>query len=235
MEPTKNTGRLAGILYLLMAIPAPFSLIYVPAVVIVKGNAAATAHNLVAHETLFRLGIVADIASSVVFMLTLMVLYRLLNGVDRMQGVLMVLFGVISMPISLCLIASELVALNIARGATYLAAFDRNQLDALVMTLINLHSRGIAVEEMFWGLWLFPFGILVIRSRFLPRVLGYWLLVNGAAYVVLSLLALLAPGAAPHAFEYAQPALFGEMGIALWLAFRGASPAGLPQVLPVPA
>jgi hypothetical protein len=77
------------------------------------------------------------------------------------------------------------------------------------------------VSEFFWGLWLFPLGWLVHRSRFLPRLLGAWLIVNGFAYLALSISALLAPSYASLIFKLAMPALFGELGLALWLAARG--------------
>jgi len=235
MEPTNNTARIAGALYLSMALFAPFSLMYVPSRIVVSGNATATAHNLLASEQLFRIGAVADVIANILFMLTVVVLYRLLNRVDRMQAALMVLLAVISIPVAFFNIANELAALTLAKGGSYLAVFNQQQLDALAMLFLSLRVRGNAVAEMFWGLWLLPFGILVMRSRFLPRILGGWLLVNGVAYVVLSLLQLLAPAVANTAFRMALPALLGEMAIALWLVIKGAQPKPLQYAVPAAA
>jgi hypothetical protein len=235
MEPTNNTARAAGALYLSLAVTAPFSLMYVPGRIIVSGNAAATAHNLRTFEQLFRIGIVGDVISNVLFMLTVVVLYRLLNRVDKMQASLMVLLAVIAVPVAFFNIASELVALAIAKGGTYLSAFNPQQLDGLATLFLTFRSHGNAVAEMFWGLWLFPFGLLVMRSRFLPRILGGWLLVNGFAYVALSLIALLAPAYANQAFKLAMPALFGEIAISLWLVIKGAKPEPLAYAVAAPA
>jgi hypothetical protein len=117
---------------------------------------------------------------------------------------------------------NNIAALTLFRGADFLAVFDKPQRDALAMLFLGLYRQGIAVNEMFWGLWLLPFGLLVMRSRFLPRILGVWLIVNGVAYVAISLIALLWPAYASLAFRAAQPALMGELAITLWLLIKGA-------------
>jgi Domain of unknown function (DUF4386) len=90
------------------------------------------------------------------------------------------------------------------------------------MLFIRLHSQGILIDEMFWGLWLFPFGLLVYRSGFLPRFIGVWLMINCFGYVVLSVTALFFPAYYEAAFKMAQPVLFGELAIMLWLLIKGA-------------
>ena len=90
MSSLKKTARIAGALYFLACIPAPFSLLYVPNTVIVRGNATATASSVLAHETLFRLGIVGDLLASVTFMFVVLALYRLLSGVNTARAAQMV-------------------------------------------------------------------------------------------------------------------------------------------------
>ena len=117
---------------------------------------------------------------------------------------------------------NNIAALILFRGSEFLAVFDKAQLNALGMLFIRLHSQGILINEIFWGLWLIPFGVLVIQSRFLPRILGILLLINGVAYVVISLTWLLLPDYAAAVERVALPAQFGELWIMLWLLIKGA-------------
>jgi len=102
-----------------------------------------------------------------------------------------------------------------------LSVFDKPQRDALVLLLLRLHDAQNTAAEMLWGLWLIPLAILVYRSRFLPRFLGVWLVINGLAYVVLCLTGELFPQYNNKAFMMSQPALFGELAFMLWLVIKG--------------
>lgn len=222
MHPTDKAARVAGAIYLSMIFTAPFSLLYVPNTLIVRGDAAATAGKILAHETMFRLAIAAEMVNAVIFVLLAMALYRLLSGVDPWQARLMVGLVLVSSAVTLMNLVNNIAALTLFHGADFLAVLDKPQRDALGMLFLRLHGQGNYVNELFWGLWLFPFGVLVMRSRFLPRILGLWLLVNGAAYVVLSFIALLVPEYSQLAFNAAMPALLGELAIMLWLLIKGA-------------
>src|SRR5437867_3998689 len=193
MHPTDKAARVAGAVYLSMVVTAPFSLIYIPSTLIVRGNATATANNVLAHETLFRLGIVADLISSVIFICLVLALYRLLTGVNQMLASLMVALVLVSAAVGFMNVLNNIAALTLFRGADFLAVLDKPQRDALGMLFLRLHGQGTVINEIFWGLWLFPFGVLVMRSRFLPRILGLWLIINGFAYVALSFTGLLLP------------------------------------------
>jgi len=228
MHPTKKAARVAGAIYLSMCLIAPFSLVYIPAKLIVSGNAAATADNILAHETLFRLGIVGDLFASVIFILLGVALYRLLSGVNKTWAGLMIAFVLVSAAVGFLNVLNNVAALNLFHGGEFLVVFEKPQRDALAYLFIRLHSQGELMNEIFWGLWLFPFGLLVFRSGFLPRFLGIWLMLNCFAYVVLSLIALLFPPYYDAAFRIAQPVLFGELAIMLWLLIKGAKVA-VPQ------
>src|SRR6266487_1930023 len=191
MHPTVKAARIAGAIYLSMVITGPFSLIYVPSKLIVRGNAAATADNILAHETMFRLSILADLVGQVIFICLAIALYRLLSGVNKIWAALMVAFVLVSAAVGFVNTLNDIAALILFRGADFLAVFDKPQRDALGMLFIRLHSQGILIDEMFWGLWLFPFGLLVYRSGFLPRFIGVWLMINCFGYVVLSVTALI--------------------------------------------
>src|SRR6202011_3419515 len=124
-----------------------------------------------------------------------------------------------------------IAALTIFRGADFLVVFDKPQRDALAYLFVRLHSQGILINEIFWGLWLFPFGLLVFRSGFLPRFLGVWLMINCFGYVALSITALFFPTYYEAAFQMSQPVLFGELAIMLWLLIRGAKVPTAPSAL----
>jgi hypothetical protein len=224
MHPTVKAARVAGSIYLLEVLTGPFSLIYVPTVLIVTGNAAATAANILAHETMFRFAILAELFGGVVTIFLTLALYRLFKDVDHHLAVLMVILGgVVVAPIFFLNSLNWFAALTLVHGGSYLTAFTTAQQQALAMLFIHLHSEGNLVDEVFWGLWLVPFGLLVIKSGFIPRFLGYWLLLDGFAYVVLSAVNILAPQYYDSAFLFAQPALLAELAILLFLVIRGAN------------
>src|SRR6266852_3523475 len=222
MHPTDKAARVAGAVYLSMVVTAPFSLIYIPSTLIVRGNATATANNILAHETLFRLGIVADLITSIIFICVVLALYRLLSGVNKTLASLMVALVLVSAAVGFMNVLNNIAALTLFRGSDFLAVLDKPQRDALAMLFIRLHGQGNVINEIFWGLWLLPFGVLVMRSGFLPRILGVLLIVNCFAYVALSFTGLLLPQYYHVAFRIAFPALFGEVAIVLWLLIKGA-------------
>ena len=116
----------------------------------------------------------------------------------------------------------NIAALNLFRGADFLSVIDKPQRDALGMLFLRLYSNGIFMAEIFWGLWLFPFGLLVFRSGFMPRWIGVWLMINCFGYVALSAIALFAPAYYQAAFKYSQPVLLGELAVMLYLLIKGA-------------
>ncbi len=223
MSLTRNPGRVAGLLYLLLAVLAPFRLIYIPSTLVVPGNATATADNIAAHELLFRLGIVSDLFCGTILIFLALALYRLFKGVDPNWAVLMVILGgVMPATIDFLNVLNDAAALMLVRGADFLSAFDKPQRDALAMLFLRLHHQVVLAAEILWGLWLFPLAILVYRSRFLPRFLGVWLIINGFAYLTMSLTGILIPRYEQLVSNIAFPALLGEIAIMLWLLIRGA-------------
>ena len=222
MHPTDKAARIAGAVYLSMVVTGPFSLMYVPGKLIVKGNATATASNVLAHQTLFSLGIVANLLGSVIFICLAIALYRLFREVDRTQAQLMVGLVLVSAAVGFMNELNNIAALILFRGGAFLTVFNKDQLDALGMLFVRLHGQGNVINEIFWGLWLFPFGVLVYKSRFLPRILGVWLIVNCFAYVIISLTGIFSPEHYSKVFTWSQPLLFGEIAIMLWLLIKGA-------------
>src|SRR5712664_2543176 len=227
MSSTKNPGRFAGLLYILTSIPGFFAMMYVPSNLIVHANAAATANNVAAHETLFRLGIAGALIGQAGFIFVALALYDLLKGVNRRNAALMVILIVVSIPMAILNELNSFAALVLVRGADFLSIFDKPQRDALAMLFLNLHGRGFVVCEIFWGLWLFPLALLVYRSRFLPRFLGVWLALAGFAWVILSLTGVLSLQYYDKVDTFTQPAVFGELAFMFWLLIKGAKPPEL--------
>jgi len=219
---TKKTARAAGLLYLLVVITAAFSLTYVPSRLIVRGDTTATVNNILASQTLYRMGIASDLLSTTLFIFLALALHRLLKGVNQRQAALMVVLVLIQVPIKFLNVVNEIAALTLLRGPHFFSVFDKPQRDALAMLFLHLHEQGIVVSQAFWGLWLFPFGALVYRSGFLPRVLGLWLTLNGLAYLILCFTGLLFPQFYALVFNSAMPAALGQMVMMLWLLIMGA-------------
>ncbi len=228
MTSPRNSGRVAGLWYLLLCVLGPLRLIYIPSKLFVHGNATATANNIAAHEWLFRLGIVADLLGAVVLIFLVLAFYRLFKDVDQHLAVqVVILGGVMPAVIYLVNVVSDAGALMLVRGADFLSVFDKPQRDALAMLFLRLHDQQNTAAEILWGLWLLPLGILVYKSRFLPRFLGVWLTINGFAYILMSFTGELLPQYQSKLFLISQPALFAELALMLWLVIKGAQPQPL--------
>jgi len=224
MNSTRDPGRVAGLLYLLL-LAAPLRLMYIPNKLFVTGNATATANNIRAHETLFRLGIVGDLFCGVALIFLVLALYRLFKGVDQHLAVLVVIVGgVLPSAIDFFNVLNDAAALMLVRGADFLSVFSMPQRDALAMLFLRLHHQEVVAAEILWGLWLLPLGILAYRSRFMPRFLGIWLVINGFAYIASSFAGLLFPQYEEMVSNFLFPALLGELAFMLWLVIKGARP-----------
>ena len=224
MSLTKNPGRFAGLLYLLGSIPGVFALEYVPSKLLVHGNATATANNIAAHELLFRLGIAADLICQTLFIFVALALYDLLKGVNQRHAVLMVILFVVSVPIAFLNELNAIAALALVRGADFLSLFDKPQRDALAMLFLNLHHGGVDVAAIFWGLWLFPLGMLVYRSGFLPRILGVLLMAACLAYLANS---LVLPRYERVVYQWMGPLMYAELLFLLWLLIKMRKPEAI--------
>lgn len=221
MESLKKTARVAGVLYLVACIPAPFSLLYVPNTLIVRGNAAETASRILASQWMLLAGIAGELVNAIAFLFVTLALYRLLKGVNQPLASLMVILFGISIPISCLNVLNEIAALILVRGADFLSVFTKPQLEALAMVFLRLHGSGVLVAQIFWGLWLLPFGMLVYRSGFIPRFFGAFLIANGFAYPIQSFAGLLLPKYHDVVSTITFPLLFGELAIIAWLLIRG--------------
>jgi hypothetical protein len=223
MTLSKN-ARIAGLLYLVGSLFGIVRLIYVPNTLFVYGNATATAKNIAEHELLFRFGIVSYLLCAALWIFVTLALYRLFKGVNHGLAVLMVILGSLMVtPIFFVNTVNDAAALLFVRGGGYLSVFDKPQREALARLFLDLHHQLDLANEIFWGLWLIPYGLLVYKSRFLPRILGVWLVIACFAYLALSFTGLLFPAYEDQAGNIAQPILLGELATMLWLLIMGAN------------
>jgi hypothetical protein len=200
----------------------PFYLLYVPYRTVVRDDAAATAARVLGHETLFRWGMLAETLGAFIFVGLSLALYRLFEDVDRHRARQMVALVLVSSALGLVTVVFSAAALLVFRGGGAFNGFDEHTREAVGMVLIRIHGQCNGVNQTFWGLWLLPFGWLWVRCRFLPRWLGWWLLLDGVAWVVVGMTWFLAPDETDALFRYFQPVFMAELVAMLWLLVMGA-------------
>ena len=223
MSSLSTKARIAGSLYILASLVGYLRLIYLPSALVVSGNAAATASNIAAHETLFRWGIVTLLIASVLFVFVTLALYQLLERVDRNLAILMVILGsLLVTPLFFVNALTDAGALLFATNADFLSVFDKAQHDAFVVLFLNLHHVLDLANAIFWGIWLIPFGLLVYRSRFIPRFFGVWLILGCLGYLGFSFAGFLFPAYEDRAFALGTPFRMGEVAFMLWVLIMGA-------------
>jgi hypothetical protein len=193
-----------------------------PGGLVVAGNAAATMNNIARSQMMFRVGIAASIVYLVAFILTVLALQRLFEGVDKRLARLMVAFVLVSVPIAFVNLLNPLAVLVLVSKANFLSGLSSGQIGSLVMMLLSLQDGGTALAEVFWGLWLLPLGLLAYKSGFIPRTIGVLLVMACFAYVAHALMWVLAPGAAVLANSLAMPfEIAGEVSLLLYLLVKG--------------
>ena len=217
MNPIHKTARSAGLLYLALAALSAFGLVYVPSMIIVPGDAAATANNIVASESLFRLGFVSNLVAFTVNIFVALLLYKLLKPVNKGIASLMVLLILMGLAIGMLNELNQFAVLLIL-GAGNLTAFTAAQSQALASLFLDIYEHGFAIAHIFWGLWLFPMGYLIFRSGFLPRVIGVLLAVAGLGYLVDFTLFFLFPDVAVSVSNFT---FVGEVVLIFWLLIKG--------------
>lgn len=232
MTTLSRNARLVGFWYLLLVFAGPLRLIYIPTKLFVTGDAAASAANIMAHQTLFQSGILVDAYGGVVLVLLSLAFYRLFKDVDRYQAMLLVITGgILPATIDFLNTVNDAAALALVRGADYLNVFTEAQRYALAYFFTRLHFQAITAAEVLWGVWLFPMAILILKSRWFPRFLGWWLILNGITYLVLSYTGMFLPERLDQVSNWAFPLQLGEVAFMLWALILGAKEpdAGLPR------
>lgn len=218
----RKRSRIAAFWYLLLTLTGLISLIYLPSKFNVPGDAAATLANIMASPGLYRLGIVIELFSLVVFLFSALSLYALFKGVNKAWAGILVALVIACVPIGFVTSIFKAMALHLGGGAAYLKAFTADQLRSLSMILLDMEQQGGLASEVFWGLWLFPMAILVIRSGFFPKILGVLQVIAGVGYLASFLAGMLFPGGVGIAQTIISVMLMGELPFIFWLIFVGA-------------
>jgi hypothetical protein len=224
MDSNKKIARIAGLCYLIIVVTGVFNLLYVPSKLIYWDDAATTFATLVAHESLFRLGIVAAIICYIAFLFLPLILFKLLSSVNHIVAVSMVILAVVSVPISLVNLNHKMAVLTLISNANLLTGLQVKELHTQVMLSLQNYENGIEILTVFWGLWLLPFGYLVFKSNILPKVLGILLMVGCFGYLINFIGGFLFSeyAALGIARIISLPASLGEIGTCLWLLIMGA-------------
>lgn len=214
MNSVNKTARLAGALYLLLAPLGILGILYVPNTLIVDGNLAATASNILANESLYRLSILSALAVQIVNLFVVLVLYTLLKPVNRNVGRLMVIFLFLGIPIAMLNEVNSAAALLVIHGT--------EPVYELMALFLEMHEFGIQLAGIFWGLWLFPMGYLVYKSNYIPKLIGVLLMIGCFGYLLDSVLFILAPGLGVTVSQFT---FIGEIALPLWLLIKGVNVA----------
>lgn len=219
----KRLARYAGMIYLVIIITGMFSLAYVPGKLIDKDNAAATFTNISSNESLFRLGIASSVICYIAFIFLPVVLHQLLKTVNGFYSKVMVLLAIISVPISLISLQYKFAVLSLVHAAKLKPVQPAEEVFQQTMQYLSQYDTGIFIATIFWGLWLLPFGYLVLKSGFLPRFLGILLMTGCFCYLINFFGHTLAANYASYGIaKYLRfPSAIAEMGSCVWLLLAG--------------
>ena len=215
-------AKVAGVIWLIVALLAPFGEFFVRQGLIVPGNVAATAEKIVASQSLFRAGFATDLVVFVIEVALAAVLYVLFRPVSRTLALVMAFARLAMVTILGLNLLNMFTALQLLTSPEYATAFEKGQLQALAFVFLNAQHYGYALGMVFFGLHLGVLGFLVYQSRFLPRILGILMVVSALGYLADSFTKFLLPQSADTlAVVVVVTALIGELPLTLWLLVKG--------------
>ena len=220
MNSLKKTARVAGLLYLIFIVLA-FLGGFLYASLIVPGNAAETAQNIMANEWQFRSSFVINLIYQTCFILLVWALYVLLKPVDKNLALLFVFCTLVAVAIHCINLLIQYAAIELLSGASYLTVFEADQLHAQVMFFLNLHNHGILIAQIFFGLWLLPLGYLVYKSGSFPRILGVLLMIGCFGYLIDFFQYFLFPNFEVITYPGLAVATVAEFSLCGWLLIKG--------------
>ncbi len=220
----KMTSRVAGLLYWAVVATGIFSFMYVPSKLLNDEDVQETVMNIKNSQLLFRLGIVSGLLCYGFFLFLPLVLYKLLQHVNRNAAKLMVLLAIITVPMYFINTQNQLMVLDVIKTPYYSSIFNAKQINEHVFLYLNQYNEGMRLLHIFSGLWLLPFGYLVFKSNFLPKLFGILLFAGGIGYISNFAGYMLIPNYTESGMStyISLPATFGEIGICLWLLIVGA-------------
>jgi hypothetical protein len=224
MNSSKNRARLAGLLYLLAVVTGGFGLFYIRSHVIVPGDAAATAGNIMASEFLFRAAIVSNLFSQIFMFFFGLTLFHLFKEVNKRLATVFLTSVMMTVGIAVVNQLNNFGALLVLSQADYLKLFNPGQLNAMAMIFLRLNNSGQGLLEVFWTPYFFSFGLLIIKSRYLPRILGVLLMIMSVGYAINVFTKFLIPQFHPAMFTQLAMVLgaLGGIPTIFWLLIKGA-------------
>ncbi|HEV2493530.1 MAG TPA: DUF4386 domain-containing protein [Terriglobia bacterium] len=214
-------ARIAGLLYLFVIVAGVFAEIFVRQRLVVAGDAAATAHNILAHEMLYRLGFAAELLACACNMPLAFIFYDLFKVVNRSFAWLVVLFTLLGTAVEAAALLADYAPLVLLGGSRSLAAIGAAQLQGLAYASLQVFEKGFAVALVFFGFYCLALGYLIVRSIFFPRIIGVLLGIEGLCYLTNSFANFLAPVFAAHFFPYLAASAVAEISLMLWLLVVG--------------
>ncbi len=218
-------GRLAGAAYVSLVITGIFALAYTPKKLGLSSDDPQAVYNAISEATFFySASVVTELVCYALFAIVGVFLYRLFSSRAPSLSLIMLVLVAASVPISYIAMAQKVEVLDIARGSGDFAALAASERPAAVAEMLNAYSAYTSMAEIFWGLWLIPFGMLVLKTRYIPRLLGLLLVLGGLGYIANDFGPMLFPAyKGTMAYDIASmPSSFGEIGAALWLLIFGA-------------
>jgi hypothetical protein len=213
----RSQARSAGLLYAIPGLTVPFALVFLPRAVFVSGDPAATAERMRTARWMIELGMAAELVNCSMMILAMLAFYRLFQRTSQPLASTMVALFLLSLPLQLANLLNYSAALMLTSGTPTLSAFTQPQLDALAYTAVRLHTSGIVLAQVFWGLWLIPYGLVVRRSGFIPAWLAVPLMIAGVAYLAHSVTTLFFPQYSAAMTPVMMVLGTGELPVLVWL------------------
>jgi hypothetical protein len=217
MESIKTTARKAGLLYLLQIPLGVFGIIYVPKFLIVSNNMAQSTANILANEFTFRLSIVSAILCALVTIGTGYFIYKVLVAVNKSYAKMIMIFTMIVAPITMINELNHVLILLLLKSDELKASYSTAQIQGLVNLFLDLHHYGLQIVNIFFGLWLLPMGYLIIKSGYIPKIIGFFLLLTCFGYQLDFLLCFLKPDFGIIISEYTW---LGEVMMVFYLLIK---------------
>ncbi len=220
-ESPRFYARIAGFLYLIVIVGGTFAELFVRGRLVVHGDAAATAHNIMTHQLLYRLGFAVELFYCVCNVPLTVIFYNLFKVVNRNIALMMVLLDIMTNAIESISLLAHYAPLLLLGGGHHLSPFTAEQLQALSYVSIELFEHGFAVCLVFFSFDCMAMAYLIYKSTFLPRIIAVLLAIEGLGYLINSFSLFLAPAIQPRIFPYFAPAALAEVALCLWLLVMG--------------
>jgi hypothetical protein len=217
----RTKARIAGILYLIVIVGGIFAEVVVRGRLVVSGDAVATAHNIVAHTLLYRLGFAVEVFYLLCNVPLTFILYDLFKIVDRKLALVMVLFSAVGTAIEGVSLLAHYAPLVFLGQQSYLSSFTQAQLEAASYLSLRMFEYGFMIALSFFGFFCFTLAYLVFRSTFFPRVIGGLLVIEGGLYLTNSFAHFIAPAIGDRVFPFLAASGIAEVSFCLWLLIVG--------------